>query len=111
MKKEVILVPKDKCPLDVLADIGEQTKNAWIFLHQNAVYKLKHSEGVTVEKLNGPFLKFTWETTEVFPKTKVILQDSSTNDWVLIYSISSDNIAFKERAVDPEEILFLKMEE
>lgn len=41
MKKEVILVPKDKCPLDVLAEMGERTKNAWIFLHQNATEKLK----------------------------------------------------------------------
>ena len=30
MKKEVIIVPEDKCPLDVLAEMGERTANAWI---------------------------------------------------------------------------------
>ena len=35
MKKEEIIVPKDKCPLDVLSEMGERTKNAWIFLHYN----------------------------------------------------------------------------
>lgn len=43
MKKEVTLVPKDKCPLDVLADMEERTADAWIYFHENAVKKLEKS--------------------------------------------------------------------
>ena len=69
MKKEVILVPKDKCPLDVLAEMGERTKNSWIFLHQNAVDKLT----ITADESREVFFGFVfyWKSTKESPETSL----------------------------------------
>lgn len=62
MKKKVTLVPKDKCPLDVLAEMKERTANAWIFLHHNAVEKLQRSDGVSCNEGRKPgTLELTWK--------------------------------------------------
>ena len=34
-------MPHDKCPLDILSEMGDKTQNAWIFLHRNAFEKLR----------------------------------------------------------------------
>lgn len=113
MKKEVILVPKDKCPLDVLAEMKERTKNAWIFLHQNAFEKLQQSEGVSVKagkKVGTIFL--TWQATDDYPETKIAVDVGSVStSWKSIIMISATDIAFNVMPVDPEDIYFLKMEE
>ena len=109
MKKEVILVPKDKCPLDVLAEMGERTKNAWIFLHQNAVDKLRRTADETCEVAVGVY-RFDWKATEEFPET-ILRFDISRGVWSKITSITADDIAFKITSADPEDIYFLKMDE
>ena len=40
MKREVIEVPQDKSVLNVLAKLGEQTKNSRIFFHLNLYRKI-----------------------------------------------------------------------
>ena len=70
MKKEVILVPKDKCPLDVLAEMGEITEKAWIFLDASAYNKLLESDGCKVygsEKDDGKIM-LKWEATDEYPR-------------------------------------------
>ena len=113
MKKEVILVPKDKCPLDVLAEMGEQTRDAWFFLHRNAVENLQHSDGVSCkEGGKAGTCVLTWEATEDYPETKIIVDICGFGaDWKPIIFISASDIAFSLFPVDPEEIFFLKMEE
>ena len=113
MKKEVILVPMDKCPLDVLAEMGERTKESWIFLHLNTVEKLQHSDGVSCkEGRKQGTLDLTWEATEAYPETRIVVDICGLNtEWKPITFISASDIAFDLMPVDPEDIFFLKMAE
>ena len=63
MKKEVILVPQDKCPLDVLAEMGECTRNSWIFLHDNVVDKL-HSTADESHIHEDDYVYLCWHATK-----------------------------------------------
>ncbi len=109
MKKEVTIVPKDKCPLDILAEMGDRTKNAWIFLHENAVEKL--------EKTCNQYKEFAgqcsllWHGTKEFPLTNIHIDKAEHGCWKSVNYISADDIAFSSRVSDPEEIFFLKMDE
>ena len=107
MLKEVTLVPKDKCPLDVLAEIGTQTANAWIFLHKNAVEKLRTTADEIIDAVD--FLKMYWSGTEKYPSTTILLEGTAT--WYKVSTIEADDIAFKQSVSDPEHIFFLQMEE
>lgn len=109
MKKEVILVPKDKCPLDVLAEMGERTKNAWIFLHQNATEKLKKTADECKYSSNTVYT-LLWNATDEFPEAKVRI-DIMRGEWSSVARITADDIAFKQTATNPEDIFFLKMDE
>lgn len=113
MKKEVIIVPMDKCPLDVLAEMKERTRDAWIFLHSNAVEKLQHSDGVSSEEgRKQETLVLTWEATEEYPETRVVVDVCGLNaEWKPIIAISASDIAFNLMPIDPEDIYFLKMAE
>ena len=113
MKKEVVIVPKDKCPLDVLAEMGEKTKDSWIFLHSNAVEKLQHSDGVSSkEGRKQGTLVLTWEATEDYPETRIVVDVCGLNaEWKPIILISDSDIAFNLMPVDFEELFFLKMAE
>ena len=118
MLKEVILVPKDKCPLDVLAEMGSQTANAWIFLHKNAVEKLRS----TADQVNEfPSMiefqsEFKWNATPEYPATLLQITHlpkivNSREEWIKVYRIKASDIAFEYSASDPEYLFFLKMEE
>lgn len=113
MKKNVIIVPKDKCPLDVLAEMGKQIKESWIFLHHNAVEKLRNSDGVSSEegRTRGT-LVLTWKATDAYPETKIVINLSALQtDWKPIILISASDIYYDLIPVDPEDILFLRMSE
>lgn len=105
MLKDVILVPKDKCPLDVLAEMGSQTARAWIFLHQNARAKLKKTANY-VDGCRG-YEELGWNATEKYPST-VIRLECTTDDWMRIYYIKADDIAFDHEVSDSKYIFFLK---
>ena len=113
MKKDVILVPRDTCPLDMLAEMGDQIKYAWIYLHSNAVDKLIHSDGVSSEEGEEEgTLVLRWEATEDFPETKILIDICGTHtDWKPIIGISASDISFTLIPTDPEDIFFFKMEE
>ena len=114
MKREV-LVPKDKCPLNMLAAMGECIRNSWIFLHENAYERLLKSEGAKpsggdcVSKNKETCIM--WEATEEYPKTVVFCEVPQPNGWGKITSITADDIAYGNCPIDPEEVLFLKMVE
>ncbi len=105
MKKEVTIVPKDKCPLDILAEMGDRTKNAWIFLHYGAVNKLEETCNEYKELAHSIILR--WNA----PSTSITIETEEFSTWQQVCFIESDYIAFKFRHFDPEEIFFLKMDE
>ncbi|MCI8411490.1 MAG: hypothetical protein HFJ40_03445 [Clostridia bacterium] len=106
MKKEVILVSTDKCPLDTLAEMGEQTKKAWIFLHDNAVSKLEKTADYVEER---EYREIKWIATEQYPATTIDIEIGET--WHKVYRIIADDIAFEHEPQDPEDIFFLNMAE
>ena len=111
MKKEVTLVPKDKCPLDVLAEMEERTANAWIFLHDNVVENLQKSCDEYHLLYRGIRLK--WNATKNVPDTSVLINRDILGGvhWNFVYFIDADNIAFNYRSFNPDELIFLQMEE
>lgn len=113
MKKEVIIVPKDKCPLDVLAEMGNRTENAWIFFHLNAIEELQQSEGFSYEEgRKVGTLVFTREATEDHPKARIVIDVCGTQtEWKSVILISASDISFDLMPIDPEDLYFLKMDE
>lgn len=113
MKKEVIIVPTDKCPLDVLAEMGERIRNSWIFLHENALKKLSktcnlHHSINTVHDADSEYMQ--WNATEKFPET-VLFYSVPNITWGKIQCIKATDIAYGTCPSDPEDIFFLKMDE
>lgn len=115
MKKEVILVPKDKCPLDVLAEMGERIRKSWIFLHENAYQHLLKSEGASHSTENSMNANqetlITWDATKDYPKTVVFCEVPSPKGWGKITHIEAEDISFGLSPHDPEDIYFFKMDE
>ena len=109
MKVEPIIVPKGKSPLDVLAELGEQTRSSWIYLHDNVIQHLTK----TADYLNikDSAVKFIFDATEKSPKTIIRADYLGCKAWHNVQFIIADDIAFKMSAADPENIFFLKMEE
>lgn len=108
MKKEVILVPKDKCPLDVLAEMGEQTRNAWIFLHQSVIRNLKITADTCTGKIAG-YQEMIWNENEKHPKT-ILDFEAEKGLWLKVHRIYASDIAYGLKPQDPENIIFLEME-
>ncbi|MBP3596437.1 MAG: hypothetical protein J6J60_03430 [Clostridia bacterium] len=106
MKKENIIVPKGKCPLEVLANLGKKSSDAWIFLHWNVLDQLRSSLDRIEEYCNSFY--FEWNKT---PQASMRIAKTPEGHWHKVYTIQSNSIAFGQASFDPEEIIFLKMEE
>ena len=106
MKKEVIMVQQDKCPLDVLAEMGEQIRNSWIFLHGNAIKKLEKTASL-IEKKKG-YCILVYEKTEKYPET--MLGVTKIDAWYLVQCIKAEDIAYNCRPFNPQDIFFLQMD-
>lgn len=110
--KDVILVPKGKSPLAVLAEMGEQTKEAWIFMHDDVIKSLR--EMCDEENfLGGDDWALYWYGTSIGilqPPCKVFLSARTfEGPWKSISCIKAIDIAFNKRCDNPKEIIFLKM--
>ncbi len=111
MKIDPIYCPKDKDPRDFLAELGDQTKNAWIYV-SDGFYSNLCATCSSFGSLNASkHLKLKWylydnETTIII---KFVTVDSCL--WNEITSIHSKDIAFKEKSPNPTDILFIKMED
>lgn len=108
--KTVIIVPKDKHPLELLAELGNRTRYAWIFLHKNVIAKL--NESCTNKKQTRGFSTtlYSWNKTEKIPDTFVSV-DYFTNSWSAVICIRSSAISFCSRSEEPTEMIFIKMDE
>ena len=103
--KNVILVPKDKSPLSVLVELGERTSSAWIYLHSNVVktlYRNCHAYGPAVMHKD-----LVWH----HPNVSIRIGMSFSNVWSPLLCVDSKIISFKNWVDDPDEIIFIKMEE
>ena len=108
MKKEITLVPMDKCPIDAISELGDQCRNAWIFLHPDVVYKLEKNCDKNEELAHC--IRLTWSATTEYPETIVIISNNQGEHWHRVLSIKADDIKFKDYTCDPDYIFFLKMD-
>ncbi len=111
MRRDLI-VPKGKCPLDILAEQGEKIRNTWIFLHVSVVYELATDEKVIIGKApNGGQILF-WEATEMLPEIRIVSKNFEGTVWHFLTNASIGDIAFDvtEDVKEPEDIIFVKME-
>lgn len=111
MKKDVTPVPKDKFLLNLLADMGDQTKNAWIFLHHNDMEKLSSIADNYFPHGHSNFQEFRWNATDDFPERLIWVELQQGRVWLKVLRIEAKNIPFNLPADDPDDILFLKMDE
>lgn len=98
---KTIFVPKDKCPLEVLAEIGEQTRDAWIFLHNDVVDHLKET-AICVTEYNGYTFNIGGRIIRVkdfSPAAKVIEE----------VTIGEGIYEFKEISENPKRAFLVKM--
>ena len=105
---EFITCPKDKCPLDVLADMGKEVVGAWIFLHEDAVKKLAKS--VDDDFYDDGYREMYWQETEKYPSAAIKLEELKKIKWNLIHMIDASDIAFKTIPEKPEKIFYIRME-
>ena len=102
------IVPFDKCPLDVLQEMGEITKNARIYLGNNAVNKLR----ATADNryiINGQEYML-WKATDKFPSTEIRIY-RVCEDWFKVFCIFCSDIAYTSEKLNPDIVIFLEMED
>lgn len=110
MKKEVTLVPKGKNPLSILAEMGDRTKDAWIFLHQGVANELRRDSN-GYEELASSMIRLRMNATEEFPSRSITIETEGFGAWNRVRIIEADDIAFNYESLDPEEIIFIKMDD
>ena len=107
MKVVYDYVPEDMCILDYLADLGDRIKNAWIFCDDDCIEQMKTRANKSMVYEGIPYT-FHWDAvTGKYPPADVVIY--SGESWNSFVKIDADDIAFKKKAKDPEEIFFLKM--
>ena len=116
MKKEVILVPKDKCLWDVLAEMGQQgykTESAWIFLHVNVIEKLRQSDGIQCKEwAKAETFLFERKATEKHSSVKMVVGVFEiVTDYRPVSFIVASDISYNFMPADPEHLYFFKMDE
>ena len=96
---ERIMVPQDKCPLDMLAKAN--TQNAWMFLHRNAIEWLKKN-AITISEWNG----FTFNIGG-----RIVRVGNFSKQWyILVEVIFGEGIhEFNELPENPERIIYVEM--
>lgn len=111
--KDVILVPKGKSPLDVLAEMGKRTADAWIFMHEDVIESLREICDKEEHLGGGDWALYWYGTSSIGilpPPCKVFLSARTfEGPWKSIPCIEAIDIAFNKRCDNPKEIIFLKM--
>jgi len=110
---KIKLIPNDVCPLNAIAEMGDEAKNARIYLGGKAVEKLLN----TIDEINAPQdfegMRLVWDGTDEYPET-VLDIDNVFEDWWKIYRISASDIAFEcdpsEIGEEPTEVIYIEIE-
>ena len=112
MKKETIVVSRDKCPLDTIAEMGRKVRNSWIFLHQNVMKKFENDDSnFETKNIDVGTTTFLWPATEEYHRTVIEIDDTLrfSTTWYPVVMINAIDIAFETMSDDPENLFFIKM--
>ena len=120
MKTEIIVVPKGKNPMDVIASMGERTRNTLILVHEDAIREIIFRAATELngmacldaceELLSKSYLKCYWPKSETVTETLVKIEWIRDSDFGYIFEIDSAEIAFKKPKKGTEEVLIFMME-
>lgn len=105
-----LVVPRNKCVMDYIADLGEKTKNAWIFIHQSNLDQLLKSEGVIDRGWLEDRRTLSWEKTDDYPETTIVISTFDADDFYVVVQIDAEDIAFKQisKVKNPEYVIKLE---
>ena len=112
MKKEVVVIPKNKKPLEALLEMKEQLKKSWIFIHENVYRNLSktcdtYTRHNTVNDMENAYMK--WNTKK--DKGEVVISlEIPRNIWGRIRTISNEGKMHFTTPEDPKYIYFIKIE-
>ncbi len=111
--KNLILVPKGKSPLKVLEEMGEQTRNSWIYFHRNAVDSMfDDADRAFCRPKDSMFCIWNKSNEDIILRLDIKTLESYSNpEWIKTLNIESSNIAFRCEPADPDEVIFIKMME
>ena len=107
MKREIDLVPYDKCVLTYIAELGERTADAWIYIDKGCIEQM-YERCDKITGIKGFMVTLHYNGSDEYPPAEVTVQ--CHKPWNQILLIKADDIAFKGRSDDPKEIFFLKLE-
>lgn len=110
MVKEVVLLPKDKCPLAFIRELGENIKKSWIFLHADIVPYLMLTANDSIMNGYKPIL-IHWDAIGELSEISIAVKYDKDNIWNEMVGIKTDKINLDKRCTDPQYIYFIKMEE
>ncbi len=106
----MILVGKNQCPLDKIAELGESTSVAWICLGSKATRVLE-STCDDLEYLEDGSEQLTFNETADSPETVIVLTRGPMFPWYFVKKIRAEDIKFTEAVEDPQTLYLLEMEE
>lgn len=109
MVKEIILLPKDKCPLTFIWELGENVKKSWIFLHADIVPYLMLAATESVMNGSKPIL-IHWDPLGKLSEISISVKFDKDNIWNEMVGMKTDKINFDTPCADPEYIYFIKMD-
>ena len=92
---------RGRCPLETIAELGGQSKNAWIFMHETAIDWLKKNS-ITIIECDG----FTFNTGN-----RIVRVRKFSKEWFVLEKVTvGDRIhEFQELAEDPTYFIRIKM--
>ena len=113
MKKKVVVIPKNKKPLEALLGMKEQLKKSWIFVHENVYRSLSktcdsYTRHNSVNDLENAYMKWNAKKDK---SEVVILLEIPQNTWGRIRTISAGSKNSFTTPKDPKYIYFIKIEE
>ena len=115
----IISVPKNKCPLDIIAEMGEDSRNAWLFLDHNCKEDLFQKADDIITREGSSFYEgmthtLVWAATDQFPETTLVIElfagcEDLIGTWA-VKQIVADDIAFEKRTPIPTEVYLFEKE-
>lgn len=111
LNMEYLFVPKDKYPLDFLAEMGDRNKNSWIFLHESIITELRNNTDCMHEYAVSNLEILTWKISSPYYRTKLFYSCFENMPLYTTLKIISNEIAFKEISIieQPDHVFLLKM--
>ena len=108
-----LIVPKNKHILDFLAEMGDKTKNAWIFLHRNITDDVIREKGTDFTQEEHGLRYFFWTSKARHHAHSMMSCSVSQNrEWYMVGKIMASGVAFEKCCENkkPDYIILLQKE-